>query len=88
MDFLSENCLMQSFYHRSSVFRFMYSIGGVHWRTFRRFRLLEDVVPDIMIDLRYFGNDNFIGGPVGGYVEPRRILTLKTAEALKKVQLN
>ena len=50
------------------------------------FVYLEDVVPNIQIELRYFGNDNFVGRPIDGYLKPRCIATKPTALALKKVQ--
>ena len=50
------------------------------------FVYLEDVAPSILIDLRYAGDNNFIGGPIDGYVKPRCIVTKEMAKALKRVQ--
>ena len=50
------------------------------------FVYLDDVVPDIMLDIRYASTDNFIGKPIEGYVKPVAITTSKTASALKNAQ--
>ncbi len=50
------------------------------------FVYVEEVIPDIQIDLRYYGVDNFVGKRVSGYIEPRCILTKPAAEALGRVQ--
>ncbi len=50
------------------------------------FVYLEDVAPGIVIDLRYAGDNNFIGRPIDGYVKPRCIVTKEMAKALKRVQ--
>jgi D-alanyl-D-alanine dipeptidase len=47
---------------------------------------LHKVDPSIIVDLRYTGNDNFIGKPIIGYEESRALLTLESAQALKKAQ--
>lgn len=50
------------------------------------FVYVEDVIPNIRLDVRYFGEDNFMGRRVAGYEAPRCILTREAAESLKKVQ--
>ena len=50
------------------------------------FVYLNDVAPDIMLDIRYASADNFIGKPIDGYVKPVAITTRKTALALKNAQ--
>jgi zinc D-Ala-D-Ala dipeptidase len=50
------------------------------------FVYLEQVIPDVSLDLRYFSDNNFVGQPVDGYLAPRGIISQKSAEALKKVQ--
>jgi zinc D-Ala-D-Ala dipeptidase len=47
---------------------------------------VDEVVPDILSELRYTGKNNFLGRPVEGYENPRLILTERAAVALKKVQ--
>ena len=46
---------------------------------------LAEVVPTVVIDLRYVSKDNFVGQPVEGYMQSRCILTSEAASALKKV---
>ncbi len=50
------------------------------------FVYLNDLVPDIVVELRYASNNNFIGRPVDGYGSSRCIITRPAAEALKKVE--
>ena len=50
------------------------------------FVYLEEVAPDINIELHYFTTDNFVGERIDGYFAPRCILTRAAAGALKKVQ--
>lgn len=47
---------------------------------------VQTVIPDIVIDLRYTGKNNFIGRPIQGYNANRAILTKKAATALAAVQ--
>jgi D-alanyl-D-alanine dipeptidase len=49
------------------------------------FVYLSDVVPDILLDIRYYSTYNFVGARVDGYLAPVAIITLPAAEALKKV---
>lgn len=46
---------------------------------------LKSVIPDIVEDIRYAGNNNFVGKKIDGYDEPVAILTKEAAEALKAV---
>ncbi len=50
------------------------------------FVYVEDRIPDIKVDMRYFSGNNFIGDRIDGYLSPRCILTEKATEALRKVQ--
>ena len=47
---------------------------------------VADLIPDIGIDMRYFGNDNFMGRPAEGYEANTAILTQMACEALARVQ--
>ena len=47
---------------------------------------LATVAPDIRLDIRYFGTDNFVGTRLDGYEAPVCLLTRQAAEALKQVQ--
>lgn len=46
---------------------------------------LTDVVPDAIIEARYFATYNFVGARVDGYLEPVALYTREAAEALKEV---
>ena len=45
-----------------------------------------EVVPGLLVEMRYFGSDNFLGRPVDGYDEPLCLLTRPAAAALAAVQ--
>ncbi len=47
---------------------------------------IEKVVPDALLDIRYFGDHNFLGTKVDGYLAPTCILTKPAAMALARVQ--
>jgi D-alanyl-D-alanine dipeptidase len=46
----------------------------------------DEAIPGLRTDVRYAGNDNFLGRPVAGYLAPRVILTREAADALARVQ--
>jgi len=47
---------------------------------------LKEIMPNLRSDLRYHGDNNFVGHPIEGYVAPKALLTKEAAYALKKVQ--
>jgi D-alanyl-D-alanine dipeptidase len=47
---------------------------------------IADVAPDIVVDVRYAGTDNFLGRPARGYGAARCLLTRQAARALADVQ--
>ena len=47
---------------------------------------VKDVIPSIVLDIRYYSSHNFVGRPIAGYSAPKCLLTRKAALALKKVQ--
>lgn len=49
------------------------------------FVLLTDVVPDVILEVRYYGTYNFVGTRVDGYEQPVVLSTKEAAYALKKV---
>ena len=49
------------------------------------FVLVNDVIPDAMLDIRYYGTYNFIGERIPGYEQPVAILTRQAADSLKAV---
>ena len=50
-----------------------------------QFVLLTDVVPDAILEIRYYSTYTFIGRRIPGYEEPLAILTREAADSLKKV---
>ena len=49
------------------------------------FVLLSDVVPDAILEIRYYSTYNFVGDRIDGYEEPCALITKEAATALKKV---
>ncbi|SHG63178.1 D-Ala-D-Ala dipeptidase vanX. Metallo peptidase. MEROPS family M15D [Salegentibacter echinorum] len=52
----------------------------------RDFVYVKEVIPDIVLEIRYAGENNFTGKPVNGYNKPVAILNKPTAKALAAVQ--
>ena len=50
-----------------------------------QFVTITDVVPDVILEIRYFGTYNFVGQRIDGYEEPTALLTKQAADSLKKV---
>jgi D-alanyl-D-alanine dipeptidase len=50
------------------------------------FVYVNDVIPDLKVELRYFSSNNFVGKPINGYETNRLILSEAAAHALKLVQ--
>ena len=50
------------------------------------FVYLDDVIPDIVYEIRYAGEHNFVGKPITGYNAAQAILSKPAAMALVKVQ--
>ena len=46
---------------------------------------ITDVVPDAILEIRYFSTYNFVGDRIDGYLEPTALLTKEAAAALKAV---
>ena len=51
-----------------------------------RFVDVQEVVPSLQLDIRYFGPHNFIGERIDGYLAPKCLLTREAAAALARVQ--
>ncbi len=47
---------------------------------------VTELDPTIVVDARYFGEHNFIGGPINGYEASKCLLTKETGGALAEVQ--
>lgn len=50
-----------------------------------QFVVLTDVVPDAILEIRYYSTYNFVGERIPGYEQPVALLTLQAADSLKKV---
>jgi len=50
-----------------------------------QFVTLTDVVPDAILEIRYFGTYNFVGTRIDGYLEPTALLTRRAADSLRAV---
>ena len=48
------------------------------------FVLLTDIVPDAILEIRYYSTYNFVGDRIDGYEQPTALLTKESAAALKK----
>jgi D-alanyl-D-alanine dipeptidase len=60
--------------------------GNQQDRAFEKaFVSVSDVVPDAILEIRYFATYNFIGERIDGYEEPIALLTKEAAAALKEV---
>lgn len=49
------------------------------------FVLLSEVVPDVILEMRYYSTYNFVGERIDGYEQPVALLTAQAAKALKAV---
>jgi len=47
---------------------------------------IQKVIPEVLLDIRYYGPHNFVGERVEGYLAPKCFLTKEAAEALTSVQ--
>lgn len=47
---------------------------------------IREVIPDIVLDLRYYTNHNFLGRKVNGYYSDKCYLTKAAADSLAKIQ--
>jgi D-alanyl-D-alanine dipeptidase len=68
------------------TFLLLFCFGIVSAQLPKGFVYVEDVIPTIKVELRYFSNNNFLGKPVDSYKREVAILTVQAAEALKHVQ--
>ena len=46
---------------------------------------ITDVVPDAILEIRYYGTYNFVGTRIDGYLQPVALLTKEAADSLKAV---
>ena len=55
------------------------------WTGASGFVNLTDVVPDVILEIRYFGTYNFVGTRIDGYLQPTALLTRRAADSLRAV---
>lgn len=46
---------------------------------------ISEVIPDVLLDIRYYSSFNFVGERIDGYEEPVALITREAAQALKAV---
>jgi D-alanyl-D-alanine dipeptidase len=46
---------------------------------------ISTIIPDIILEIRYYSTYNFVGERISGYKEPIALMTKEAAKALKKV---
>ena len=49
------------------------------------FVTITDVVPDALLEIRYYSTYNFVGARVDGYLQPTALLTRRAADSLRAV---
>jgi D-alanyl-D-alanine dipeptidase/L,D-peptidoglycan transpeptidase YkuD (ErfK/YbiS/YcfS/YnhG family) len=49
------------------------------------FVFVQDVIPEAVLDIRYFGTNNFMGARADGYEAPQAIVSMEAAAVLKAV---
>ena len=47
---------------------------------------IREFIPSVVLDIKYYGSDNFVGAPVDGYLAAKCLLTRQAAAALVDVQ--
>ena len=52
---------------------------------YSQFVNITDVVPDAILEIRYYSTYNFVGDRIDGYEQPTALLTVEAAKALKAV---
>lgn len=49
------------------------------------FVLITDIIPEVLLEIRYYSAFNFVGKRIDGYEEPIALVTKEAAAALKAV---
>jgi D-alanyl-D-alanine dipeptidase len=47
---------------------------------------IKEVLPEVLLDIRYYGTHNFVGEKIDGYMAPKCLLTRQAADSLAKAQ--
>jgi len=50
-----------------------------------QFVTLTDVIPDAILEIRYYSTYNFVGARIDGYLEPLALMTRQAADSLRAV---
>ena len=48
------------------------------------FVYVHDLIPDVILDIRYAGTHNFVGDVIDGYEAPYAVMTVQAAEKLRE----
>ncbi len=78
-----KKCFLQA---KTILVSLFFSISSIASSLPEGFVYLNDVVPDIKFELRYYTENNFVGERIEGYLKPKCILSMQAALALKNVQ--
>ena len=73
-------------YIKALIFIFFLGIVQLNAQLPDGFVYVNNVIPTVQIELRYFGTDNFIGKPIDGYKKEVCIISKDAATALSKIQ--
>ena len=46
---------------------------------------ITDVIPDVILEIRYYGTYNFVGTRIDGYLQPTALLSRQAADSLRAV---
>jgi len=65
---------------------FMPGVGSAAEVARQHFVDAASIIPDLVIDMRYFGSNNFVGAPIDGYRSNSCLLTRQAADALALAQ--
>jgi D-alanyl-D-alanine dipeptidase len=68
------------------IFFLIFSLNLFSQEIPKEFVEIREVIPDIILDLRYLTNHNFLGVPVDGYKAEKCFITKAAADSLAKVQ--
>jgi len=80
-------CLIKCYHYRNAIISCSKDATSIVSATEdnSQFVTLTDVVPDAILEIRYFGTYNFVGTRIDGYEEPTALLTKQAADSLKAV---
>ena len=71
---------------KKSLFILTILLTTSHSELPKGFSYVQEKIPNIELELRYYGENNFVGQVIDGYLAPRAILSSKATLALSKVE--